>query len=216
MPAPDASENSLLNAEQGLRWRPEQQGHVASVEKEKKNGLAPDDLPSRIGNQDQQDGSSSHHPIVELQDLGRNGKRPDDRGCPKNEEQIEDVGAEDIADGDIAVPAQGGADRGGEFGQGGAHSHDRDADHSFRNARHDRQFDRRLDQQASTEDDARKAEDRKKDGPPDWPSYRLYDRCFRSVLAFDPATLLAEIAMDEVGCQQRNEEQAHPAADVVA
>ena len=51
---------------------------------------------------------------VEPRDLRRHGKRRHEGGRPGNAKQVEDVAADDVAEGDVRLLADGGGDGGGQ------------------------------------------------------------------------------------------------------
>src|SRR3989338_2908217 len=79
------------------------------------------------------------------------------RGQAEHAEQVEDVAADDVAHGDIALALDGGHDRGGQFWQRSADGDHGQADHQFRNAQGAGHGDGALDQKVGACDQQHQA-----------------------------------------------------------
>ena len=82
---------------------------------------------SAQGEQVQHDGHDGHKEQVD-HDGAAGGQRVDGGGDPQNEEDVEDVAADDVAQREVVFPFLGGDGAGDEFGQRGAHRDQSQAD----------------------------------------------------------------------------------------
>ena len=79
--------------------------------------------------QENHTGSNGDHGIDA--EIGGEGHRNDHGGQAHHEENIENIGADDVADGDVGIALPGSSDRGEELRQGSTQSHNSQTDEAF-------------------------------------------------------------------------------------
>ena len=83
---------------------------------EEEGSFPADELEAGAHEGEEDDGGGEHDDeVAPLDALGID--RGDDGGNAGDAEDVENIGADDVADGDVGLAAQGGDDGGGEFGK---------------------------------------------------------------------------------------------------
>ena len=107
-------------------------GGVGEVDAEEDRSLPTDDAALMgDGEGQQQQGENGHHQEVEGSVAG-DGNGGGGGAHPHHEEQVEDVGADHVADRDVGLPPVGGDQRGDKFRQAGAEGDHGQADQHLR------------------------------------------------------------------------------------
>jgi hypothetical protein len=124
-------------------------GHVHGVVGQEEQAFPPRDAVARVEDGEAGRGGGHHHHKIERQQSAWHLKPGADNGRgAKNEGQVEDVAAEDVAHRDVTMAACGGDQRRRHLGERGAHRHDGEADDIVAHAQHRGERRRAVDQRS--------------------------------------------------------------------
>lgn len=101
---------------------------IGNINQEEENAFQPRNFPAGAHDRQQQDRTEKHDAEVDIAER-RIPERGDQRSDAEDCEDVEDVRADHVADGDILFAADGGDDRGRQLRQAGADCDQGEADH---------------------------------------------------------------------------------------
>ena len=124
----------------GLRARlPDEEHDVAGQQRQQQRRL-PAPEPAIDRHHREQHRGTDHDRHLLADDLRMDDQRRDQRAEAEDEQHVEDVAADDIADGDVGAAIQHGTDGHRDFGRAGAECDDREPDHERRDAERQREL----------------------------------------------------------------------------
>ena len=208
----------------GLSWsrgleQIEQPGHVAGEEGYQEEALATGNKVLGEGKNPKETDAYQHRHEIDNGDA-HDAQGMDDGGKTQHQEDVHDVGADDVADGDGRTTLIGCDDTRGELGQRGAASHDGEADDALAHGIAMGNVLGGVDEEIATEDEAGQTEDDEREVAPETfivalLAHALYAQFF---LVFGQKTVSAGHleGIEEKGQEAYEQDDAVGAADLVA
>ena len=116
------------------------------VEGEEYEAFDSSDPPVGQHDRDDHDADRRHYPNIEGQDFSRHLEGRNDRKDADDQQNVENIGADNVAQRDVGVISDACDNRSGQLGKRGAEGDQRQADHCLGDARRTGDRDRAVDQ----------------------------------------------------------------------